>query len=76
MGVEMVGIKQISETGISLVRPQMDSGVVFSARAAATPVQAGQVRVEASLTVTYYIIDAEPPDSDTNTVSSAYSTQN
>ena len=73
MGVEIVGIKQISEAGISLVRPQMDSGPVFSARAAATPVQAGQVRVEASLTVSYYIIDAEPPDSDTNTVSSAYS---
>jgi uncharacterized protein YggE len=73
MGVEIVGIKQISEAGINLMRPQMDAGPVFSARAAATPVQAGQVRVEASLTVSYYIIDAEPPDSDTNTVSSAYS---
>jgi uncharacterized protein YggE len=72
MGVEIVGIKQISEAGVSLVRPQMDSGPVFSARAAATPVQSGQVRVEASLTVSYYITDAEPPDSDTNTVSSAY----
>jgi uncharacterized protein len=73
MGVEIVGIKQISEAGVSLVRPQMDSGPVFSARAAATPVQSGQVRVEASLTVSYYITDAEPPESDTNTVSSAYS---
>ena len=73
MGVEIVGIKQISEAGISFVRPQMDSGPVFSARAAATPVQAGQVRVEASLTVSYYITEAEPPDSDTNTVTSAYS---
>jgi uncharacterized protein len=76
MGVEIVGIKQISETGINLMRPQMDSGPVFSARAAATPVQAGQVRVEASLTVTYYITDAEPPDSDSNTVTSAYENQN
>jgi uncharacterized protein YggE len=76
MGVEIVGIKQISEAGISLFRPQMDSGPVFSARAAATPVQAGQVRVEASLTVSYFIIDAEPPDSDDNTVTSAYSNQN
>ncbi|MGA8020866.1 MAG: SIMPL domain-containing protein, partial [Desulfobacterales bacterium] len=73
MGVEIVGIKQISEAGINLVRPQMDSGPVFSARAAATPVQAGQVRVEASLTVSYYITDAEPPNSDTSTVTSAYS---
>ncbi|MGW8188071.1 MAG: SIMPL domain-containing protein [Desulfobacterales bacterium] len=73
MGVEIVGIKQISEAGISLVRPQMDSGLVFSARNAATPVQAGQVRVEASLTVTYYITDAEPPESGTNSVSSANS---
>lgn len=73
MGVEIVGIKQISEAGISFVRPQMDSGPVFSARAAATPVQAGQVRVEASLTVSYYITDAEPPNSDTSTVTSTYS---
>lgn len=73
MGVEIVGIKQISEAGISFVRPQMDSGPVFSARAAATPVQAGQVRVEASLTVSYYITDSEPPNSDTSTVTSTYS---
>jgi uncharacterized protein YggE len=70
MGVEIVGIKQISEAGISLVRPQMDSGPVFSARAAATPVQAGQVRVEASLTVSYYITDAEPPIPDTSNMTS------
>ena len=73
MGVDIVGIKQISEAGINLVRPQMDSGPVFSARAAATPVQAGQIRVEASLTVSYYFTDAEAPDSDTSTVTSAYS---
>lgn len=73
MGVEIVGIKQISEAGISFVRPQMDSGPVFSARAAATPVQAGQVRVETSLTVSYYITDSEPPNSDTSTVTSTYS---
>ena len=73
MGVEIVGIKQISEAGVSFVRPQMDSGPVFSARAAATPVQAGQVRVEASLTVSYYITEAEPPNSDTSTVTSTYS---
>jgi uncharacterized protein YggE len=73
MGVEIVGIKQISEAGICFVRPQMDSGPVFSARAAATPVQAGQVRVEASLTVSYYITEVEPPVSDTNTVTSTYS---
>ena len=73
MGVEIVGIKQISETGVSLVRPQMDSGPVFSARTAATPVQAGQVRVEASLTVSYYITDVETPNPDTNTVTSDYS---
>ena len=73
MGVEIVGIKQISEAGVNLVRPQMDSGPVFSARAAATPVQAGQVRVEASLTVSYYITDAGSPDSDTSNVTSAYS---
>jgi uncharacterized protein YggE len=72
MEAEIVGIKQISETGINLMRPQMDSGPVFSARAAATPVQAGQVRVEASLTVTYYITDAESPDPDTHSVRSAY----
>jgi uncharacterized protein len=73
MEVEIVGIKQISETGISLVRPQMNSGRVFSAKTAATPVQTGQVRVEASLTVTYYITDTAPPESDTNTISSANS---
>ena len=72
MEAEIVGIKQISETGINLMRPQMDPGPVFSARAAATPVQAGQVRVEASLTVTYYITDAKSPDPDTNSVRSAY----
>jgi len=72
MEAEIVGIKQISETGINLMRPQMDSGPVFSARAAATPVQAGQVRVAASLTVTYYITNAESPDPDTNSVRSAY----
>jgi hypothetical protein len=73
MGIEIVGIKQISEAGINLLRPQMDSGPAFSARAAATPVQAGQVRVEASLTVSYYITETESPDSDTNTATSVYS---
>jgi uncharacterized protein YggE len=73
MGVEIVGIKQISEAGINLVHRPMDSGPVFSARAAATPVHTGQVRIEASLTVSYYITDAEPPNSDTSNVTSAYS---
>jgi hypothetical protein len=73
MGIEIVGIKQISEAGINYLRPQMDSGPAFSARAAATPVQAGQVRVEASLTVSYYITETESPDSDTNTATSVYS---
>lgn len=73
MGVEVIGIKQVSEAGVNLTRPQMDSGPVFSARAAATPVQAGQVRVEASLTVCYYIADIEPPGPDDSTITSALS---
>ncbi|MFZ0132780.1 MAG: SIMPL domain-containing protein [Desulfobacterales bacterium] len=69
MGVDIIGIKQISEGGVTLVRPQMDSGAVFSARAAATPVQAGQVRIEASVTVSYYIAEAEADSPDTGSVS-------
>lgn len=76
MGVEIVGIKQISEAGVNLVRPQMDSGPVFSARAAATPVQTGQVRVQASLTVSYYITEAESSGPDAGAVTSAHRKQN
>ncbi|MFZ0611542.1 MAG: SIMPL domain-containing protein [Desulfobacterales bacterium] len=73
MGVDIIGIKQISEGGVSLVRPQLDSGAAFSARAAATPVQAGQVRIEASVTVSYYITEAEAPGPETGSVTSALS---
>ncbi|MFZ0241721.1 MAG: SIMPL domain-containing protein [Desulfobacterales bacterium] len=73
MGVDIIGIKQISEGGVSLVRPQMDSAAAFSARAAATPVQAGQVRIEGSVTVSYYITEAEAPGPETGSVTSALS---
>ncbi len=69
MGVDILGIKQISEEGVTLARPQMDAGAAFSARAA--PVQAGQVRIEASVTVSYYVTETEAPGPDGGSVSTA-----
>jgi uncharacterized protein YggE len=65
MGVEIMGIQDITERGVNLIRPQADAGAVFSAGRTQTPVQAGQVRVEASLEVSYLI--AEPVHRDRKT---------
>jgi uncharacterized protein len=55
MGLKLGGVRSVSEGGVHVVRPQMmDAGVALAARAGA-PIQAGQLQVEASLTVTYNI---------------------
>ncbi|MCK8602174.1 SIMPL domain-containing protein [Desulfoferrobacter suflitae] len=57
-GVNIVGVNEISEGGVHLVRPQMHMARTFSDEAA-TPVQPGQVSVQASVTVRFHITPAD-----------------
>lgn len=61
VGVEIVGVDEISEGGINFIRPQMQMARTFSAEAA-TPVQPGQVSVQASVTVRYRITPGNKAD--------------
>ena len=54
VGAEIAGVDEISEGGINFIRPQMQMARTFTAEAA-TPVQPGQVSVEASVTIRYRI---------------------
>lgn len=63
MGVQLGQVRSVSEGGVNLVRPQMDALASYAAREAA-PIQAGQLQIEASLTVSYDIVErALPPAS-------------
>jgi uncharacterized protein YggE len=56
MGMRIVGVQHAGEAGVGVVRPQMEG--MRAARMAAdvsTPVQPGEVRVDASVTITYLI---------------------
>jgi hypothetical protein len=59
MGVRLLGVDEVTEEGMGLVRPLMERSMKAMAADAATPVQPGQVRVEATVTVRYRI-GAEP----------------
>ena len=56
MGVQLGRVRSVSEGRVNLVRPQMDAVAVYAAREAA-PIQPGQLQIEASLTVSYDIVD-------------------
>ena len=56
MGITLIGVLEVSEGGISVIQPRMEmSRFAMKADYASTPVQAGQVQVQASLTVKYRI---------------------
>jgi uncharacterized protein YggE len=58
--VQLGRVRSISEGGVNLVRPQMEAISAFAAWAAA-PIQPGQLQVEASLTVSYDIVECALP---------------
>ena len=55
MGVQLGGVRAISEGGVNVVRPQMMDAVAAYAVRDAAPIRPGQLQVEASLTVSYDI---------------------
>jgi uncharacterized protein len=57
MGVRLGGVRSISEGGVNLVRPRMMDAVAAYAVREAAPIQPGQIQVEASLTVSYDIVE-------------------
>ena len=61
MEVQVIGVRTVSESGVSLIRPQMELGTSLVAAYKSTPVQSGQVQVEATLTVSYDIVNSPKP---------------
>ncbi len=60
MGVQLAGIRSVTEGGVDLVRPQMDAASRLSAMGAA-PIQPGQLQIRASLTVSFEIQELKTP---------------
>jgi len=56
MGVHLGRVRSVSEGGGNIVRPRMDAVSAYAAREAVS-IQPGQLQVEASLTVTYDIVE-------------------
>ena len=56
MGVHLGRVRSVSEGGVNIVRPRMDAVSAYAAREAVS-IQPGQLQVEASLTVTYDIVE-------------------
>jgi uncharacterized protein len=73
MGVRLAGIREIAEGGVNIIRPQMEFRQALAADSRATPVQPGQIRVEASLTVSFFIMEIESPAADEKVVISTMS---
>lgn len=61
MEVQVIGVRTVSESGVNLIRPRMEFGNSLTAAYKATPVQSGQVQVEATLTVSYDIVNSPHP---------------
>jgi uncharacterized protein YggE len=57
LGVKIIGVQQIQEAGVEIVRPTTfgRQAMAVVETAAPTPVQPGEVRVEANVVVTYQI---------------------
>jgi len=55
MGVQLGTVFEVMEGGVEPMNPQMRFGVAMVKTDAATPVEPGQVRVHASVTVRYVI---------------------
>jgi uncharacterized protein YggE len=60
MGVRLVGVIEVTEGPVAIQRPRMEARLA-AAPDAGTPVEPGQVRVEAAVTVRYRIADAGAP---------------
>lgn len=57
LGVEIVGVRQVEEVGVEVVRPGVQYRELAAAQGAvaATPIQPGEIRVEAAVNVTYVL---------------------
>jgi uncharacterized protein YggE len=60
MGVRLLSVMEVTEGPVAIQRPRMESRLA-AAPDAGTPVEPGQVRVEAAVTVRYRIADAGAP---------------
>jgi uncharacterized protein YggE len=60
MGVRLLGVLEVAEGPVAIQRPRFEARLA-AAPDAGTPVEPGQVRVEASVTVRYRIADAGAP---------------
>jgi uncharacterized protein YggE len=61
LGVRLTGVLEVSEGPIAILRPRFDARLAAAAAEAATPVEPGQVRVEATVTIRYRITEAGAP---------------
>jgi uncharacterized protein YggE len=62
MGLRIDGVLDVAEGGVNVIRPRLEfarGGAGVAAMDAATPVQPGQVDVQASVTVTYRVSPAD-----------------
>lgn len=59
MGVSLDSIQEVAEGGVNVIPPQPYAGVRMAAMEASTPVEPGQMRVHASVTLTYRIRQGE-----------------
>jgi uncharacterized protein YggE len=75
LGVQILGVRQVEEAGVEITRPQVQYRELAAAQGAvaATPVQAGEVRIEAAVNVTYLL--ASRPRSGESAALSAPATQ-
>jgi len=60
LGVQLGGVRSVSEGGVSVVRPRMDALSAHAVRGEGVAVQPGQLQVDASLTVRYDIVERTP----------------
>lgn len=60
LGVRIVGVAEVTEGGVNVIRPRQPFALRNMAVAAATPVEPGEVRVHANVTVRFNIAPAKP----------------
>ena len=62
MGIRIKGVYEVIEGGVHVLQPRMEMGQARMAMGAdmSTPVEPGEIRIEATVTVEYYINEVRP----------------
>ena len=60
MGVRLMGVMEVNEQGVGVMLPRRRGGAQTMLAEAGTPVQSGQVRIEAAVVVSYRLSPATP----------------